>query len=360
MPRLDATSLVQTIENGGDTLEKLSEYLSEVTAHGQIRLPLLTEDLRIAEIDIRLYMKSLYSMTLARSVYDDLPGATVDMKIMSSQLHKGHWIPAKENGFVNRKTHLSRTQKLACIAMFESGAYNLVPNDLDEVMAICSRNTIYVSEILLQDPFHTSHANDVTIVMGNVGRADMAIMVAPPAPRVKEAEIEKWNQVLHAPFDSTSEDNFASTSVYLSFTDYQMPFDVGNRGGIDNDLYFVETLISVLDRGKWVADLDVLALHRAQQILLRRGPFQEQCTKHASSRIPKHLTSFNTWEEILDTPERLVRALLARSALKRIGWVDSLPPASRYRKVIERYFCHWAMSESHAGLAVFNILGCGT
>jgi len=122
---------------------------------------------------------------------------------------------------------------------------------------------------------------------------------------VKEVEIEKWNQVLHAPFDGASEDNFTSTSIHLSFTEYQMPFDVGNRGGIDNDLYFVETLISVLDRGKWVADLDVLALHRAQQTLLRRGAFDEKCLKHASSRFPKHLISFDTWEEVLDTPEKL-------------------------------------------------------
>jgi hypothetical protein len=298
----DANHILQIVQSKGPDLERLVVYLEDVTSTGRIQIPIMSKDLHIADINIKPFMVSLGALALAKDVYRNLPGATITKRLMSSQIHKGHWIPIDGQGLVDEKQILGRNEKFACIAMFESGAYNLVPSDLDEVMAICSRNTIYVSDILLCDPHGCSHENDIRLLMGNVG---MAMMVAPQAPRLKELGVEHWTQILHAPFNGIAEDNFGATSLHLSFTKYEMPFDVGNRGGIDNDLCFVETLISVLDRGKWVADLDVLALHRAQQSLLRRPLTQKHCIKHASSRIPKLLASFDTWEEILDAPERL-------------------------------------------------------
>lgn len=41
-----------------------------------------------------------------------------------------------------------------------------------------------------------------------------------------------------------------------------MPFTVGQRGAIDNDIVIVETAISIHDRGRWVGNIDALSLYK--------------------------------------------------------------------------------------------------
>jgi hypothetical protein len=64
----------------------------------------------------------------------------------------------------------------------------------------------------------------------------------------------------HSPFDGTAKDGFQKTSIHLSFTDYEFALKVGNRDRhiIDRPIKLLETLVSVYDGSRWVADLDIL------------------------------------------------------------------------------------------------------
>jgi hypothetical protein len=98
----------------------------------------------------------------------------------------------------------------------------------------------------------------------------MVLMVAPHAPRVREVQLDNFRLVNHAPFDGKCENNFQSTTGHLRFTEFEMAFDVGDRGAVDKDLCLVETLVQVFERDKWIADLDVLPLFRAGNEHVRR------------------------------------------------------------------------------------------
>jgi hypothetical protein len=84
-----------------------------------------------------------------------------------------------------------------------------------------------------------------------------------------------------------------------------LPLDASKkrRGTIDSDLTFVETLISAHDRGKWVADLDVLAIYKDNAHLLQRYEPEAGCSHDKSTEYPHQLTSLDNWEEILDAAE---------------------------------------------------------
>ncbi|KPM44962.1 hypothetical protein AK830_g1627 [Neonectria ditissima] len=135
-------------------------------------------------------------------------------------------------------------------------------------------------------------------------------MVAPLAPKIRSPDLGKWRQISHAPFQGDLEDCFQSTSLHLSFTEFEIPVDIGQRGSIDKDTQgcVVETVISVFDRGKWVADLDVLLLYEptlAGHAFVKR--LEE--TEPGCKRFPQHhiirerLTSIDNWEELMNVPE---------------------------------------------------------
>jgi hypothetical protein len=186
----------------------------------------------------------------------------------------------------------------------------LLPSDLDEVMAMSSRNCLFVSVLLLGDPYDTMHPDDVTMVVGNVGRTGIALMVAPKVPRVKKLPFENWNVGSRRKFAGPVEFGFPSTSLHLSFTEYELPFDIDNCGDIGNDICndicIVETLISVLDYGKWIADIDVLALFRQESIHLQQVKDPHSCRGHGSDDASRHdLIAFDSWTDNLDAQEDL-------------------------------------------------------
>ena len=192
--------------------------------------------------------------------------------------------------------------------------YDLDPADFSEVIAISTRNSLYVSSVLLGDPFETGDMNDVRHVIGNVGKTGVVMMVAPLAPKVRPPDLNKWKRVAHSRFSGERHDSFKATSLHLSFTEFEMPFDIGQRGSIDRDMHVrvVETIISVYDRGDWVADLDILLLYEFQ---IRGHEFIRRLDKQAAikpckiavhgnlMRRPLPLTSIDNWEELLSLPD---------------------------------------------------------
>ncbi len=240
----------------GPTLRLFLENLAE---DGCVSLPRLTKDLADALYDVKPFLKSLEAFQDARSVYHDLSGATVSLRVIDHPLHTARWV--SEPG---AKTAMLRRRRFACIAYFESGVYDMSPDVFSDVIAISTRNSLYISAILLGDPFETQDtSDDIRHVIGNVGKTGIVLMVAPLVPRVRPVDLGMWRGIAHDRFDGNRVDSFGATSLHLSFTEFEMPLDIGQRGSIDSDMHVrvVETIISVYDRADWVADLDVLLLY---------------------------------------------------------------------------------------------------
>ena len=153
---------------------------------------------------------------------------------------------------------------------------------------------------LLSDPFENLAASSVKRIIGNIGRTGICMLVAPFEPKIRPLGNE-YNLVEHAAYDGKREDNFKGTSLHLSFTDWILPIEVNGVEGrtVDQDGYIVESVISVMDSGKWVADLDILCIDFAALSRLRMS---HQCPGHPDGRTDYDYTSLDSWEELLDGP----------------------------------------------------------
>ena len=168
---------------------------------------------------------------------------------------------------------------------------------------IASGNSIFVIDAMLSDPFETLAANSVKRIIGNIGRTGICMLVAPFEPKIRPLG-DSYNLVEHAVYDGKRENNFKGTSLHLSFTDWTLPLEVKGTDGrtIDQEAYLVESVISVLDSGKWVADLDILGIDfEALTKLCQR----QQCPGHPNGRADYDCTSLDSWEELLDGPMTL-------------------------------------------------------
>lgn len=255
------------------------------------------------------------------SIYTQLPYATISTLVLSQNLLEAKWI--EKEPFDEPIPALSRQQAFACISMFETGTCNLDPLSLSEVFAISSGSSIFVASALLVDPHEQPHATAMHRVVGNIGRAGLSLLVPPPRTKIRRAELGNWKEINHLPFDGTAENCFQNTSIHLSFTEYEMPLATAenNQHTIDRPINLIESLISVYDRGKWVADLDVLKafypdkalplIHR--QICNSPATLEEEqrcCCQQAkltfleASKASPQLqsTSVDNWEELLDPP----------------------------------------------------------
>ncbi|MCJ1385801.1 hypothetical protein MMC17_008925 [Xylographa soralifera] len=300
-------SMIKFLQSETVCPELVLDYLVSISTNPRIILPYFGKDIRIRTYDVRPCMKSLHALSVATAVYKNLPGATVAPDIMTRPLHSAYWIPSEDHLFPHSNPLLRRESVFSCIAMLESGLYNFPPDNLREVMAISARNSLYVSKALLCDPFETSHINDVTLILGNVGRNGMVLMIPPQAPRVRPMNLEQWEHINHECFTNQTDDCFSSTSLHLSFTDYELPLSIGEHGSIDRDVVIIETVISVYDRGRWVGDIDVLALYQLGNKLLRRFQANNTCSHVDSHPLGERMTSIASWEELLDIPENLGR-----------------------------------------------------
>jgi hypothetical protein len=128
----------------------------------------------------------------------------------------------------------------------------------------------------------------------------------------------------HSPFDGTAKDGFQKTSIHLSFTDYEFALKVGNRDRhiIDRPIKLLETLVSVYDGSRWVADLDILEALDAMRYSIGGGRarcippykfFDElklACEKRPRTKFqeakhlypPSTIITIDNWDELLDPP----------------------------------------------------------
>ena len=287
---------------------------------------------------------SLKAFASFMKVYQSLPEATIALKIAYKPLHQASWarhaaarevaaVPrGKDSAEMTKKERapqkgawswsLSLAETFACIAMFESGTYDLDPSALEHVFAISSSNSLFVAAPLLNDPSQCHNDCAVLRVVGNIGRAGIAMLIAPQDPRTRKLESDTWELISHAPFDGKIENSFRNTSLHLSFTQYTLPVNTGDSGGQDIEAFYLESLISVYDRDKWVADLDILKMLGSE--LFQRHTYTKACD-HRHGQTPRFdLISIDNWEELLDREEvptvvRAYRNKMARLATAAIS-----------------------------------------
>ena len=251
----------------------------------------------------RKILTSLRALETASSLYAELHNATVELRTAEQPLYEHQWIPGSQEGhrhFPFAGFFLNRVQMFACISKFESGGFNFHPSAMNGVLAISSGNSLYVASCLLQDPCDPRSSRTIERVVGNLGKTGMALLVSPAVPQMRSLS-DDVRLVNHHPFDGGEENAFPETSLHISYTDWQLPIDIGSRGKRDVEAYYVEAAIGLYDRGKWVADLNILDVfnHRLSQIVPR-------CTQHRKQSESIDETSkfvaIDSWEELLDSP----------------------------------------------------------
>ena len=243
------------------------------------------------------HLQALEALAIATRVYLQLDGATISLKVVDFPLNEALWFTGPNTFY---QFNLSRFSTLACIVHFESGTIHLRPDALNKTLAIASGNSIFVIGAMVSDPFKILAEHSVQRIIGNIGRTGICMLVAPFDPKIRPLG-NQYNLVEHAVYDGKRENSFKGTSLHLSFTDWTLPLEVQGAKGrtIDQEAYLVESVISVLDSGKWVADLDILGIDFKALMRLYQS---NQCPGHPNERTGYDYTSLDSWEELLDGP----------------------------------------------------------
>ncbi|KAI5464116.1 hypothetical protein BGZ63DRAFT_401095 [Mariannaea sp. PMI_226] len=289
---------------------------------------------------------SLRALELVAIIYRQLPTTTVSLKVIDQELSKAHWIPNRLksiqtsgiHGFSQavsmsveeESLHLPRCNVFAAVAMFESGFLNIDTEQLSEVVALCSEDSIFVSGILLSDPMTNSLGINMRHLVGNIGQAGMVFMVAPMNPQIRPPNYDPRVVRQHT-YDGKCTDKFKGTSLHLSFTNWKFALDWNNTGEIDQQVFLMESVISVQDKGQWVADIDVLELERSEFKVIQ---FQCDCHRDASPPASEDILSLESWEEILDPPPSVGVIRSNRNWVARLAAITILAQKSHENAVV--------------------------
>jgi hypothetical protein len=278
-------------------------------------ISLQDEEVSRRSLSCNYLYRSLQALAMAAEVYKLLPGATVDISVVKKTMSDWKWTKALfDNGAddhadVQLQTYrlkglkggsLDRRSTFSCVAAFESGHCDIEPNLLNGVMALSSGDSIFVAAPLLCDPMEKPVAYELRRILGNVGRTGISMLVPPSNLLIRSVGPEKWNVINHLDFNGRDQDNFKGTSLHLSFTEYNPAVNLGLHGAQDAEVFILESIVSVHDRGKWIADLDILG------VLGELERWQHVKCNHGIGELPtgiKKFTAIDSWEEFLDRPE---------------------------------------------------------
>ncbi|OTA58911.1 hypothetical protein K449DRAFT_298336, partial [Hypoxylon sp. EC38] len=256
------------------------------------------------------WIRSVRALETASILYEKLPGATIPLKIVELELHQASWFPMSATNERSRSDILrksarelfnamTRENAFGCIAMFESGRFNIDSRHLEEVVALCTENSIFVAGILLSDPCDTSDGPRIRHLVGSIGQVGMVLLVSPLQPRIKPIGFDPM-AVDHKVFAGERADRFQAVSMHMSFTEWKMPLDWENTGEIDQEIFLLESVISVQHNGQWIADIDVLQLEKDPPDLFY-SDCKSDCATTESLDL-REVLRIDTWEELLDPP----------------------------------------------------------
>ncbi|EMD65184.1 hypothetical protein GGP41_003823 [Bipolaris sorokiniana] len=89
-----------------------------------------------------------------------------------------------------------------------------------------------------------------------IGKPGLNFLLPPKQPIMRDIDAGNWKVDSYDRFDGSASHSFENTSMHLSFTDYLVPPFDGLRGAYDSQIYFLESVISVQDKGEWIANVD--------------------------------------------------------------------------------------------------------
>jgi len=320
------------------------------------------------------FYHSLKALAAASKVYGNFPDSTIAIGIIGKPIYSRYWAsaistrpetaqsvtskiaipvntlaPLTESGLIP-VSMLSRAATFSCLTLFESGHCDVEPTVLEEVMALSSGDSIYVTAPLLCDPLEGKHPYEMRRVIGNIGRPGITMLVPPANPLTRKAGPENWNVITHAGYDGKREDSFQGTTLHLSFTGYNPPITLNEHGAQDAEVFLLESVVSVHDHGKWVADLDVLKA-LGSEFLVGVDQSSVGVCSHKKDQLPSiALTAIDSWDEFLDLPSypSVVRARgnwVARLSLAVAG-INQFSNTNSGRRILlcKDTFC-WKCSE---------------
>lgn len=313
---------VQNFKDTKPVPERLRDYMCSLIYHSEdhsndnsIKAPgvfLISSSHRFP-LDLS---KSLYAIDLASLVYSHLFKATISLKLITRPICNSAWFQCLFQRWKpdqnNRNTwstdtplltplycpRPNRHESFSCIALFDSGTVDFTPEDFEKSFALCSEDTIYVPAVVLSDPFNRVPEYEMKSITGNINRPGISILVPPFNPRIRERS-DSYNLVIHETYDFKRENNFRETSLHLSFTDWTFPLATEGSRTIDHDAQVVEAVISVRDRGRWVADIDILEVDFQD---MTRFKAVTSCKGHHDQDYDFDYTSIDSWDELLDEP----------------------------------------------------------
>jgi hypothetical protein len=153
-------------------------------------------------------------------------------------------------------------------------------------------------EKLVCDPLERPQPHVLKRILGNIGKPGVVLLNPPQGPMMRDPE---FTSVSMSKFDGTKQDCFGATSLHLSFTGLHMPmYDTNVKVGRDSQVSILESVMSVRDRGNWVADiniLDALSTDFDFKPVLNRACRHEQAQASFAG-----VYSIESWDDILDHP----------------------------------------------------------
>ena len=242
------------------------------------------------------FIRSLGALSIASRLYDGMVTTSVPLKLVEQPLYGYEWIHNDALTPHAASIRLSRAEAMACILTFESGGMCASPNEMKPIMAISSRNSIFIAGVLLSDPSEVARGSDIRRVAGNVGRPGITLLVSPSNLLIKPPS-QNYRAATHAEYDGGRLDCFSATSLHLTFTKWTLPLNGEDYGFIDQDVFLAEAIISVRDCGRWIADIHALAA-RTENCAATR----ECIYNHPETSFTNTFTSIDSWEELLDPP----------------------------------------------------------
>ncbi|MCJ1440907.1 MAG: hypothetical protein MMC23_001393 [Stictis urceolatum] len=256
----------------------------------------------------RVFARSLVAFASIMPIYTDMSNATISPHLITSPKHLGDykWTAGSGTQRSLGPLKMTRAGMFACIGTMESGFIDFACEDLEQVMALSHGDSLYIAAPLLTDPSIRRESHEVQRVVGNIGRAGIALLIPPHNPRVREHDPDCWRLINHDSFDGKLENNFRDTSLHLGFSGYERPLVTSEHGGRYIEAFFIEAIVSAHESGRWVADLDILNALKTLKA--------DSVGKAGNARVPAYnsqhadvktlipLTAIDSWHELLEPP----------------------------------------------------------
>ncbi|CRK44052.1 hypothetical protein BN1723_005969 [Verticillium longisporum] len=149
-------------------------------------------------------------------------------------------------------------------------------------------------------------------VFGNLGRSEVTFLLPPSQPMLEKCDLRSWRFINHDSFDGKFIDSLTNTSLHLSFTNYEMPLNVGPRALCDTLAVLVESLVSIMTGANISVIWTYLSMFANKRLEI---VWCEHCQSEASDEMTQfkgqsEVISIDSWAELFDFPMRasIVRA----------------------------------------------------